>query len=458
MPTVTQVRFGLFSSVLVASLLSACQLTPTPPQPAAESLLASKQPYAPAQDSSTYQAVPSGYQPVFTQLVSRHGSRTMTSAKYADLVLQLWQQAQSEGALTSVGANLGADLQGIEAASVKLGYGNLTQLGGEEQQALATRLGKRMNALLTQAAAAGQHVSVLNSGKDRAVDSSVIFAKSLQTAYPTLTIDAPVANAALLYFHKATANKNYQDYLAGDTRLLNTLAAINYQQKSHDVARDVLLKLFTPAFVDKLSAGKYTFTFKDDGTTLKDDIDAVSDLYAVYSILPAMKYEGNWNFTPYLPDADAQWLAYLSDAADFYQKGPSFSDRNITYNMAKVLADDFFTSLSDVATGKSTMAARLRFTHAEIVIPFAAYMQLPGSEQPTSAATLYTYDNNPWRGATVSPLSANIQWDAYKNASGSVIVRMLYNEKETRFKADCNSISAGSYFYDFAELKRCYGY
>ena len=33
---------------------------------------------------------------------------------------------------------------------------------------------------------------------------------------------------------------------------------------------------------------------------------------------------------------------------------------------------------------------------------------------------------------------------------------MLSNEKEVAFKAGCEPIAAGSHFYDFAELKRCY--
>ena len=67
-----------------------------------------------------------------------------------------------------------------------------------------------------------------------------------------------------------------------------------------------------------------------------------------------------------------------------------------------------------------------------------------------------TQENNEWRGGWVSPYTANIQWDVYRNDDQQVLVKMLYNEKEVAFKAGCEPIAAGSHFYDFAELKRCY--
>jgi hypothetical protein len=35
---------------------------------------------------------------------------------------------------------------------------------------------------------------------------------------------------------------------------------------------------------------------------------------------------------------------------------------------------------------------------------------------------------------------------------------MLYNERQTRFKAGRRPMAPGSYFYDQGELERCYGW
>ena len=83
----------------------------------------------------------------------------------------------------------------------------------------------------------------------------------------------------------------------------------------------------------------------------------------------------------------------------------------------------------------------------------------PANEQPK--ATVYSHANNPWRGEDLSPMAANMQWDMFRSSTdGRLLVKMLYNEKETDFKAACDSakISATSHFYDYAGLRRCYGY
>ena len=55
-------------------------------------------------------------------------------------------------------------------------------------------------------------------------------------------------------------------------------------------------------------------------------------------------------------------------------------------------------------------------------------------------------------------MAANMQWDVYRNGS-RLIVKMLYNERETDFQAcDGAKIAPGSHFYDYAGLKQCYGY
>ena len=124
--------------------------------------------------------------------------------------------------------------------------------------------------------------------------------------------------------------------------------------------------------------------------------------------------------------------------------------------MAGVLLDDMFASLDAKVAGTSPLAAELRFTHAEEIFPLAALLQLPGSTQQQPVGTPYTYADNPFRGAQVAPMGANIQWDLFRSGD-TYLVRMLYNEKETAFKAACRPVSKGSYFYELSALERCYG-
>jgi hypothetical protein len=399
------------------------------------------------------------------------------------------------------------------------GYGNETQLGINEHKQLAERMLKRQPAFWQQVAStsnsAPRKIVFVTSGVDRAVDSGNFFVQSLIANQPNLAglIDKPAAPASypdtgnavaqvagtnhfLLYFHKLVkatdlvsnkADPLYQTYsdsqayqafktdpdlLAKQSGLLSTTAA-------KVAGRAILERLFTKAFVDKIESGSYSFAntgsfsySSDDGKfapTLTGDgktkitslADAGSLMYELYVIAPAMKSEANVDFTHYMPLAQARFFASINDASDFYDKGPSITEKgDVTYKMAQILVDDVFKEVDAVASNQSKNAAKIRFAHAEIMIPFASRMGLKNVLQQIPMAQTYSYDNNPWRGEYVSPMAANMQWDVYKNSEGKVLVKMLYNEKETDFKAACDSakISPTSKFYNFSALKTCYGY
>ncbi|WP_233344511.1 histidine-type phosphatase [Burkholderia cepacia] len=500
--------------------------TPAPqpqpqPTPAPATYYQTKTPYRPQQDAATYEAPPAGYAPVYTELVARHGSRGLSGFKYDGAIYAMLAKAEADGALTALGAQLKADTYAMMKANALLGYGvagistpgygNLTQTGIREHQQLAARLAQRLPALF---AAGNRQIVVVNSGQDRAVDSSTFFSSSLVAAQPALApaitlpaapsgypASAPVAQPAgtnrfLLYFHSlkpatdlvtdagnpyyATyqASQAYQTY-ANDATVAAKLNAIKAAPQAAEVAQTVLSALVSQAFIAKLGTSGYTFantgtyaftsadgkftnTLKGDGKTkIATAVDAVNVLYNLLQVAPAMTAEtGGVTMEKYIGAEQVQYLAYLQDAEDYYQKGPGIQEANpVTYRMAKVLQDDFFGEVDAIARGDLTRAAKLRFTHAEIMIPFASIMNLKNVFVPTPQAQTYTYANNPWRGDQVSPMAANMQWDVYRNGS-RLIVKMLYNERETDFQAACDGakLTPGSHFYDYAGLKQCYGY
>lgn len=504
---------------------SGTQPAPQPPQPKPTpepaTYYQTKTPYRPQQDAATYEAPPAGYAPVYTELVARHGSRGLSGFKYDGAIYSMLVKAEADGALTALGAQLKADTYAMMKANALLGYGvqgistpgygNLTQTGIREHQQLAARLAQRLPALF---ASGGRQIVVVNSGQDRAVDSSTYFSASLVAAQPALAAaitlpaapagypaSAPVAqptgtNRFLLYFHSlkpATdlvtdtsdpyyaayqASQAYQAY-SSDATVADKLKTIKAAPQVAEVAQTVLAALVSQAFIAKLgtdgytfantgtytftsSDGKFTNTLKGDGKTkIASAVDAVNVLYNLLQVAPAMTAEtGGVTMEKYLGAEQAQTLAYLQDAEDYYQKGPGIQEANpVTYRMAKVLQDDFFNEVDAIARGDLTRAAKLRFTHAEIVIPFASIMNLKSVFVPMPQAQTYTYANNPWRGDQVSPMAANMQWDVYRNGS-RLIVKMLYNERETDFQAACDGakIAPASHFYEYAGLKRCYGY
>jgi hypothetical protein len=488
-----------------------------------------KTPYRRRQDMATYEAPPTGYSPVFTELVARHGSRGLSSVKYDAAALNMWKKASDDGALTPLGQSLGADITKLMKANALLGfgvagittpgYGNLTKVGIGEQQQLAARLLQRLPAYFagvaaTAGSAAPRSLVWVSSGVDRAVDSAGFFTQSLATNNPVIgsllsqtpalvayPANMPVAQPAgtnhfLLYSHKLAAKtdlvkspsdpyyQTYQDSLAyqayaTDTDMTAKVASALANPAAVAAARAVLEGLFSKAFVDKIddktysfaNTGTYSFT-SDDGvysatitgdgkTTVKSLADAASMLYNLYVIAPAMKNEVDVDFTRYVAPEQARALAYQQDVQDFYQMGPGIQEANpVTFKMVQALEDDFFNEVDAIGRGDLSHAAKLRFTHAEIIVPFASLLGLKGMFAPVPKASTYSYETNPWRGELVSPMAANVQWDVARDASGKLLVKMLYCERETDFKAACDDarFAPGSHFYSYDKLKACYGH
>ncbi|UZR29744.1 histidine phosphatase family protein [Methylococcus mesophilus] len=398
------------------------------------------------------------------------------------------------------------------------GYGNETAVGIMEHTRLAARLLKRLpgywRTIGSAAATAPRQIVVVTSGVDRAVDSGAFFVESLISRQPNLgglityppapgpyPADAPVpqpdgTNRFLLYFHKLVPKTDlvtdpgdplyttyrqsqaYQHYKEQDADLAAKQEAIWGDPDSVRAGRAVLSRLFTQDFVDKIDAGVYSFantgtwtftssdgkftnTLKGDGkTTIKSLADAGSLIYELYAIAPGMKNEAGVAFKRYMPVRQAKYFSYLNDASDFYDKGPGMTEKgDVTYGMAEILENDFFEEIDAIARGDFSHAAKLRFAHAEIVIPFASKLGLKRVREQLPQADMYTYDNSSWRGEYVSPMAANIQWDVYGNGKGKLLVKMLYNEKETDFKPGCKDarVSPASHYYDYKKLKACYG-
>lgn len=479
-----------------------------------------KTPYLPQQDMATYEAPPAAYLPVYTQMLARHGSRGLTGFKLDLAMYNMWSQADKEHALTPLGQLLGPDLLEMMRANFVLGdgvagiskpgYGNETQQGIAEHTALAQRLVQRLLSLFAPSAAPRQ-VLVVTSGKDRAVDSGYFFVQSLLAQRPALAPAvvmpaslAPQADSAsasrpvgtdrfLLYFHKLDAKRDkvsdpadplyrtfqasqaYQAY-AGSAELRDKEAAIAHAAPVRAASRATLERLFSAGFLDRLDRGELHFsnsgtrTFASaDGTfssTMTGDgqeqiassADAALALYGLYGAAADMQSELRADFTRYVLPAQASVFAAVNDAQDFYHKGPGEVQRDgVTYRMARTLREDFLREVDAIASGDLAHVAKLRFAHAETIIPFAALLRIPGMSESLPAAVAYSYDTSAWRGALVAPMAANLQWDVFRDGAGQVVLRMLYNERETDFAAACDGarVAPRSHFYRYAGLRAC---
>src|SRR5689334_15332960 len=155
---------------LGALLLTALPAHAVDDGPAHRDSYGTKAPYEPQQSAHTYQRPPAGYTAVFTESVSRHGSRAATDGEDGDLVLALWDKAREQGQLTGAGEEFGPRVRALTAAMEKVGYGDLSGRGRQEMRDTATRMERRLPTLFGEIADQGEKIDVVSSGQGRAVD------------------------------------------------------------------------------------------------------------------------------------------------------------------------------------------------------------------------------------------------------------------------------------------------
>jgi len=369
---------------------------------------------------------PAGYELFFLENVGRHGARSLTSTGTEKRALAVWKAASRKGALTSRGKKFDDQLRTFQRAEKKLGYGNLSTVGKAEWRGIGRRTATTYGTFLTAASAKGEKVAMQTSPVYRTKQSANYFRLGLQGVVPGLTTAPRTVNQDLLIEEGVSK--------AGRA----AIAKVERRASVKVAARQVLLRLYKTSYVN----------------TLSDPVGKALDVYLLYSTAPGMASDTRVTFADFVPASAAKQLAEAVDASNFYRFGPGVSGQSSSYKKARPVLKDFFSSLDARIDGGST-AAVFRLAHGEVTMPFAALIKAPGSQQQASRA--FSYGSNPWRGFVAGRLAGNLEWAAYRNAGGEVLVTMRYNEQPVQFNASCTPSASSPYFYSVSQLKSCLG-
>lgn len=371
-------------------------------------------------------APPAGYELFFVENVARHGARSLTTNGAEKRALAVWTSASRQGALTTRGKKFKGQVRAFQRAEKKLGYGNLSTVGKAEWRGIGRRTAANYRGYLSAAAARGEKIAVQTSPIYRTKQSANYMRVGLESQIPGILTAPRKVNRDLLI--EDGSSKAGRAAIAKVMRRSTVKAA----------AKKVLLRLYKKSYVNRLN----------------DPVGKALDVYLLYSTAPGMAADTRVTFADYVPISAAKGLAEAVDARNFYRFGPGVAGETSSFKQARPVLKDFFSALDARIAGGST-AAVFRHAHGEVTMPFAALIQAPGSHKQASRA--FSYGSNPWRGFVAGRLAGNIEWAAYRNASGEVLVSMRYNEQPVQFEASCTPSAAGAYFYRVTELKSCLG-
>ena len=381
--------------------------------------------------ASTVVAPPDGYRMFFLETIARHGARSQTSSSNESSILSIWGDAEDAGALTDVGRTLAADIRAFQSAEASIGWGQLSALGRQEWRGIGARTAQTYGPFFDQVFAADEDVKTYTSSVTRTKQSAAELHAGLKASdsdFGAVLQSSVVADDILRISNSPTS--------AGQSIIDQTLRSDEIRE--HAVY--LLETLYTPSFVDSIN----------------DPVDAALDVYLLYITAAGMVGNTTITFEKYVPQAVRERLSYARDVNKFFAYGPGVQGQTASYSDARPLLDHFFDALDDRIAGSSS-AAVFRLSHGEVTIPFGALIKAPGSEKQVPQGERFLRETNPWRGAVAGKLSGNIEWTAFRNTSGSVLVTMRQHEQPVRFHDGCVPAQTAGYFFTPAELKRCLG-
>ena len=372
---------------------------------------------------------PSGYTMFFIETVGRHGARSMVNDNTEQDVLRVWNSADDKNALTDTGKTLARDVKRFQAAEREVGYGLLSELGKREMFGLGRRTGDNYASFFASVRKKDEKIFTLTTEVTRTKQSASSLRRGLQYGVGRSLDNATLEADQLLRFSGATsdAGRAMVDRVRGRASV-------------RDTAKHMLRVSYKPSFVNSLD----------------DPVEAALDLYKLFVTAPGMARETDVMFARYVPKEDRETLSYATEVETFYRYGPGVKGETNTFKNARPLLEDFFDHLDRRIEGGS-QAAIFHIGHGETTMPFAALIKAPGSHKQTAKGEAFHRDNNPWRGAVAGRVSGNIEWTAFRNKEGRVLVTMRVNEVQARFHSGCTPYKDGSYYYRVWELKNCLG-
>ncbi|CAM8919928.1 unnamed protein product [Rhodiola kirilowii] len=375
-----------------------------------------------ADNSFVASSIPEGCTPIHLNLVARHGTRSPTKKRIKEL--------------NKLGNRLEELLKGAKGASSiaptwfsgwqspwkgKLTGGELVKEGEDELYQLGLRVRERFPSLFVE----DYHPDVYNirsSQIPRASASAVAFGMGLFSGKGDLgpgkhrafsVTSESRASDIVLRFHDCC--DNYKDF-----------------RKSQRPAVDKLKQPILDEVTSALSHRYKLYFTKQDSASLWFLCKQEASLLNITDRACGL-------FTPH----EASLLEWTDDLEMFIIKGYG---NNLNYRMGHPLLEDVVNSMEQAIKAKedglpsgSYEKARLRFAHAETVVPFSCLLGLflEGSEfekiqkeEPLQLPPRPPQKRN-WRGSAVAPFAGNnmlVLYSCPASSSSKYFIQVLHNE------------------------------
>lgn len=370
--------------------------------------------------ASVMTPVPKGYNAFYISHYGRHGSRYDTSDVNAANVWPVMRKAEAAGLLTDAGKAFYKDLNAVLSEQDGR-YGMLTSLGAREHRQIAERMVKNFPKVFKG-----------RSGRTRVLCQSSLSPRCLLSMTNfSLSLDR---NTKGLDFEYIAGNK-FQEAIAFVPK--PEAAKKMARAKEEDVRKATMkpMEIIEYFFNDTTEALKL----------IKDPFEFEQRLYLASCV-------------GHLSDNGACLLAHWPNdilVRNFEVRNPRFylsygmSDEMSDYQqqISRKLLADFVVRADEALKEGSNMAADLRFGHDTALLPLVGHIRIEGMENWAA----FDQVNSVWNSSLSICMASNLQMIFYRNKAGDVLVKMLYNEKETTIPA-LKTVSGP--YYKWSDLRQ----
>lgn len=340
---------------------------------------------------------PPGFAPFYVSHYGRHGSRRLADASLAD-ALAVLEKAAEEDSLTEAGRELAGVLRRVAAVHDGM-EGMLTERGAAEHRAIAGRMAARFPEVFHP----GGIVRCRATHVPRCIMSMANFSLGLKDAAERLDIALETGETLYrLFTHRTNGDAVPKD---------EALSACREPVKAIVDADALCARLF------RVHAPEERTRF-------------ALDLFTCACVCRCLSSElGGLDLCRFFTAEEREAFSRALEILHYGDMGNSeeFGPRRIPATLP--LARDI-VERADEAIANGRIAADLRFGHDSGLWPLAGRLGLEGAGDRAPLA-------DAWRVCPAGKwmtMAANLQMVFYRNAAGEVLVKFLYNERETRIR------------------------
>lgn len=345
---------------------------------------------------------PKGYKPFYISHYGRHGSRYHTSENLFKGAVETLSAAEKAGLLTAEGALLKKQIDSINTEHKGM-FGMLTERGAAEHRGIAGRMVTNYPEVFK---GNRYEVECVSSYWPRCLVSMANFTSAV------------AERNGKLKFHYITGPK-YLDYISMDLDTKNVMKGSNVLRRHLLDSLVSYDRFFEAMFTDPAKATEF----------IPKPKEFMDNVFLAGSISPNTQTNPDIfrHFT--IGELEGLWISRNDKL--YYSFGISAEEGEYVSSIAKPLIEDIVAKADGAVKSDSHRAADLRFGHDVGLLPLIGTIGIAGMEERWISSGVHSH----WFDFQMMPMASNLQMIFFRNKKGDVLVKLVYNDKETHIPA-----------------------